>query len=386
MRREVRARHAWRARLSLVPLLLFPNTPTLENNQKYGEAFMIRPWLLLPGILVGALVLQGSATAAEDARPLIRIVATGGTIANSPDGRMAVDTVLAEIPEIAEHAEIEVTDYSRIGSSSISVQNWIDIAHLVNRILAEEPEVDGIVVTHGSNTAEETAYFLSLTVGHAKPVVVTASQRQQNTLGTEAPRNLYDAVRVAAAPDAAGKGVLLVVNERIHPARDANKRISVRVETWDSGDSGSLGVVDGDQVTFYNQPVYRHTVTSEVQLADGITDASQLPRVDILYAYAGADGALAEAAVAAGATALVIAGFPTGAATPAQYETLNRLRDQGIHIIMSNRGDIGRINIPVNNDYISADNLTPQKARILAMLALAREPSAEFLAHAMTTH
>ena len=348
---------------------------------------MIRLAYLSPALFVAAaLVFQGPVKAAEDARPLIRIVATGGTIANSPDGRMAVDTVLAQMPEISAHAEIEVTDYSRIGSSSISVQNWIDIAHLVNRILAEEPDVDGIVVTHGSNTAEETAYFLSLTVNHAKPVVVTASQRQQNTLGTEGSRNLYDAIRVAASPEAAGKGVLLVVNELIHPARDANKRISVRVETWDSGDAGSLGVVDGDQVTFYNQPVYRHTTMSEVRLADDVTETSQLPRVDILYAYAGADGALAEAAVAAGARALVIAGFPTGAATPAQYETLNRLRDQGIHIIMSNRGDVGRINIPVNNDYVSADNLTPQKARILAMLALARDPSTEFLVRAMATH
>jgi L-asparaginase len=374
------------SRVWLAALPCFPNTPAHEKPRKLEEVLMIRLVRLAPAILVAVASFQAPALAADNARPLIRIVATGGTIANSPDGRMAVDTVLAQIPQIADHAQIEVTDYSRIGSSSISVQNWIDITLLVNRIFEEEPDVDGIVVTHGSNTAEETAYFLSLTLEHAKPVVVTASQRQQNTLGTEATRNLYDAIRVAADPDAAGKGVLLVVNERIHPARDANKRISVRVESWDSGDAGSLGVVDGDQVTFYNQPVYRHTITSDVHLADDVTESAQLPRVDILYAYAGADGALAEAAVAAGAKALVIAGFPTGAATPAQYETFNCLRDQGVHIIMSNRGDIGRINIPVNNDYISADNLTPQKARILAMVALARDPSAEFLADAMATH
>jgi L-asparaginase len=324
------------------------------------------------------------ATLAE--RPLVKIIATGGTIANSPEGRMAVDTVLDQIPQISEYAEIEVAEYARIGSSSISVQNWIDLAHLINEIFDNEPDVAGIVVTHGSNTSEETAYFLSLTVNHTKPVVLTAAQRQQNTLGTEGTRNLYDAIRVAADPQATGKGVLLVVNELIHPARDVTKRISVRVETWDSGDTGALGLVDGDQVTFYSQPTYKHTTQSEVQLARDITLERQLPRVDIVYAYAGADGALADAAAQSGARAIVVAGFPTGAAAPAQYETLNRLRDSGIHIIMSNRGGLGRINTPVNNDYISADNLTPQKARILAMLAMAKDPSLDFLTSVMSSH
>lgn len=344
----------------------------------------------LKAVILGLFLCFGANAAGAQtdaaAPPLIKIVATGGTIANSPDGRMAVDTVLAQMPEIAEYANIEVVDYARIGSSSISVQNWIDIAHLVNEIFETEPDVAGIVVTHGSNTSEETAYFLSLTVNHDKPVVLTAAQRQQNTLGEEGTRNLFDAIRVAADPGAAGKGVMLVVNEMIHPAREVTKRISVRVETWDSGDAGVLGLVDRDKVSFYNRPAYRHTMQSAVQLAPDFTQENQLPRVDIIYAYAGADGALADAAVAAGARALVVAGFPTGAASPAQYETLNRLRDSGIQIVMSNRGGLGRINTPVNNRYISADNLTPQKARILAMLALAKNPSPDFLAEVMATH
>ena len=335
-------------------------------------------------LVLSATVYPMAAQEAQPQRPVVKIVATGGTIANSPEGRMAVDTVLAQIPEVSEHARIEVVDYSRIGSSAITIQNWIDVGAIVNQIFETEPQVTGIVVTHGSNTSEETAYFLSLTVNHTKPVVVTAAQRQQSTLGEEGTRNLFDAIRVAAHPGAAGKGAMLVVNEKIHPARDVTKRMTVRVETWESGDVGALGVVDVDAVTFYNQPVYKHTTGSDVRLPAGITRASELPRVDIIYAYADADGALAEAAVQAGAQAIVVAGFPTGAATPAQYATLDRLRDQGTIVIMSNRGGLGRIN--TNNRYISADNLTPQKARILAMLALTRDPSAEFVRAVMDSH
>jgi L-asparaginase len=331
--------------------------------------------LLLPSVTIGAPAPQ---------RPLVKIVATGGTIANSPSGRMAVDTVLAQIPEIANHARIEVLDLIRVGSSAISVQNWLDISAAVNRIFATEPQVAGVVVTHGSNTSEETAYFLSLTVNSTKPVVLTAAQRQQTTLGQEGTRNLYDAIRVAADPNAASKGVLLVVNEKIHPAREVTKRMTVRVETWESGDTGALGLVDTDKVTFYNQPVYKHTTRSDVRLPPNITRADQLPRVDVIYAYADADGALADAAVKAGAKALVIAGFPTGAATPAQNQLLGRLKNQGVLVIMSNRGGLGRINTA--NEYISADNLTPQKARVLAMLALARNPRAEFVAQVLATH
>src|SRR5262245_62212904 len=236
---------------------------------------------------------------------------------------MAADTVLAQIPQVSNQPRIEVVDLSRVGSSAISVQNWLDISATVNRILANEPQVAGVVVTHGSNTSKETANFLSLTVNSTKPVVLTAAQRQQTTLGQEGTRNLYDAIKVAADPNAAGKGVLLVVNEKIHPAREVTKRMTVRVETWESGDTGALGLVDGDKVTFYNQPVYKHTTRSDVRLAPNITRANQLPRVDIIYAYADSDGALADAAVKAGAKAIVVAGFPTGAGTPAQYQMLN---------------------------------------------------------------
>ena len=180
---------------------------------------------------------------------------------------MSIDSVLQKIPQLAEVADIEVFDFARVGSSSVSVQNWLDLGNAINKILREEPGVTGIVVTHGSNTSEETSYFLNLVTEGTKPVVVTGAQRQQNTLGEEGSRNLLDAVKVAASPGAQGKGVLLVVNEMIHAARDVTKRISSRIETWDSGDLGVLGLVDKDQVTFYRTPTYKHTATSELRLS-----------------------------------------------------------------------------------------------------------------------
>jgi L-asparaginase len=334
-------------------------------------------------------VAGAAAQTAPAGKPLVKIVATGGTIANSPGGRMSIESVMQKVPELAAVAELEVVDYARIGSSSITVQNWVDIGNAVNKILREEPRVAGIVVTHGSNTSEETAYYLSLVVDSRKPVVVTAAQRQQNTLGEEGSRNLFDAVKVAAAPEAAGKGVLLVVNEMIHAARDVTKRISVRVETWDSGDLGALGLVDKDQVTFYRAPTYKQTTSSDLRLPN-LTQAGQLPRVDIILSYADADGALIEAAVKAGAKGLVVAGFPTGSPTPAQRKALLAVQEAGTAVVMSHRGGLGRIST-IDNPFITADNLTPQKARILLMLALAKAgangaPSKDELKRIIQTH
>ena len=317
-------------------------------------------------------------------KPLVKIVATGGTIANSPGGRMSIESVMQKVPDLAQVADLEILDYARIGSSAITVQNWLDLGNAVNKILRDEPRVAGVVVTHGSNTSEETAYYLSLVVDSDKPVVVTAAQRQQNTLGEEGSRNLFDAVKVAAAPEAAGKGVLLVVNEMIHAARDVTKRVSVRVETWDSGDLGVLGLVDKDQVTFYRTPTYPHTTKSELRLPN-LAQASQLPRVDIIYSYADADGALIDAAVKAGAKGIVVAGFPTGSPTPAQRKALEAVQASGTAVAMSHRGGLGRIST-IENPFITADNLTPQKARILLMLALAKTQAKDEVKRIVQTH
>ena len=327
-----------------------------------------KPMMSIAMVVVALQTGLVSAQSADD-KPNIKIIATGGTIANSPDGRMAVDTVLGQVPRIGEFANIEVRDYIRVGSSEITIQNWIDIAQVIIEELQENPDIDGIVVTHGSNTSEETAYFLNLVLDTRTPIVIVGAQRQRTTLSEDGSRNFYDAVRVAAHPDAGGRGVLLVVNEMIHAARDVTKTLSYRTETWDSGDLGVLGLADVDRIRFYRAPTTRHTVDSALHL-NGITRAEELPRVDIVYTYADAGPELIEAAVAAGAKGLVVAGFPTGSPTPAMDAALRQAEKQGVAVVMSHRGGRGRVQ--TGRPFTSADNLTPQKARILLMLALAQ--------------
>jgi L-asparaginase len=316
-----------------------------------------------------AMALAVAAVHAQDKLPLIKLVATGGTIANTPSGRLHAGEVAEAIPQLKKVARLEVEEVIRVGSSAITVENWLTLARRINEILAREPEVKGIVVSHGSNTVEETAYFLSLTVKTDKPVVLTAAQRQFTTLSSDSPKNFLQAVRVAAADEARGKGTLVVANDVINAARDVSKNISYRLETYSSRDIGALGFVDEDRVTFYRAPI---KATGGFDVAR----MQKLPRVDIIYTYAGADGALIDAAIAqAKAEGIVIAGFPTGSGTPAMDETVNRLVAKGIPVVMTNRGGMGRVidtRAAEKRPLIWGDNLTPQKARILLMLALTR--------------
>ena len=301
--------------------------------------------------------------------PLIKVVATGGTIANTPSGRLHAGEVAEAIPALKKVARLEIEEVIRVGSSAITVENWLTLARRINEILAREPEVKGIVVTHGSNTVEETAYFLSLTIKTDKPIVLTAAQRQFSTLSSDSPKNFLQAVRVAAADEARGKGALVVTNDVINAARDVSKNISYRLETYSSRDIGALGFVDEDRVTFYRAPT-RPTAAFD------ITRIQKLPRVDIIYTYAGADGALIDAAIAqAKAEGLVIAGFPTGSGTPAMDEVVKRHVAKGVPVVMTNRGGMGRVidtRSVEGRPLIWGDNLTPQKARVLLMLALTR--------------
>ncbi len=305
----------------------------------------------------------------EKRLPLVKVIATGGTIANTPSGRLHAGEVAEVIPELKEVARIEIEEIFRVGSSDITPDRWIIIANRINE-LASEKEINGFVVTHGSNTLEETAYFLHLAVKTEKPVILTAAQRQFSTLSSDSPKNFLDAVRVAACEQAGGKGVMTVVNDEINCARDVTKRMSYRLQTYTSPDVGVLGFVDLNRVTFYRLPVRKHTVFSEFN----VSKLEQLPRVDIIYTASGTDGVLIDAAVErAKSDGLVIAVSPTGAPAPGMKEALNRAARSGIPVVYANRGGHDRLRTMLPEEpFIAGDNLNPQKARILLMLALTR--------------
>ncbi len=321
------------------------------------------------------LLLHIGSAGGQENLPLIKVVATGGTIANTPSGRLHAGEVVEAIPDLKKAARLEIEELMRVGSSSISVANWLTLAKRINEIFAKESEVKGVVVTHGSNTVEETGYFLSLTVKSDKPLVLTAAQRQFTTLSSDSPKNFLQAVRVAASDQAKGKGALIVVNDTIHAAREVTKLISYRLETYSSKDLGALGFVDEDQVTFYRAPTKKHTAASQFD----VRNLQKLPRVDIIYSYADADGVLIDAAVEQGkADGIVIAAFPTGSPTPAMDKTIAKVIAKGIPVVITNRGGMGRVRDTrgqpggERSSYVWGDNLTPQKARILLMLALTK--------------
>lgn len=320
--------------------------------------------------LTAVLPNLAAVAGAQTGLPLIKVVATGGTVANTPDGRISVERIISELPEVNSIADLRVEDVTRLGSSQLTFQELIDTAKAIERTFAEEPEVDAVVVTHGSNTSEETAYFLHLVIDSDKPIVVTAAQRQRTTRSEDSSRNFIDAVITASSPDARGKGVLLVVNELIHSARDVTKNVVSRVDSWQSLDVGALGIVSGGEAVFYREPTRRHTTNSEFSL-NGITQAGQLPSVEIIYSYIDANPEIIRAAVTeAGADGLVVAGFATGIPHIGQFEALESAASGGVAVVIGSRGSSGRLGSRSEPPYIGGDNLTPQKARILLMCAL----------------
>jgi L-asparaginase len=305
--------------------------------------------------------------------PLVRLIATGGTIAHvkegfTPDTRIEGAQLLKDIPQLGTKARIEVEEFSKIGSGDFSTKMLVSLANRINQIYAKEPQVSAVVVSIGSNALEEVAYFLHLTVKSDKPVILTAAQRLHGTLGADGDKNLYEAVRVAVWPQSRGMGVMAVVNDEIHSARDVRKTISHRVDAWSSGDLGDLGLVDKDRISFYRRPLRRHTAQSEFD----VTNLSDLPKVYVLYSYVGADGVLVDAAVAQGqAKGLILAAFPTGTGAPEQVAALQKASAKGMPVVDSHRGGRGRTahRYP---EFLDADNLNPQQARILLMLALTK--------------
>ena len=332
--------------------------------------------------VVCMIVFDVQMVCAEGGLPNIRILATGGTIAGAGAtstttvGYKAavapVEALIQNVPELAKIANVSGEQISQIASESMTMEIWLKLAKRVNALLAQA-DVDGVVITHGTDTLEETAYFLNLVVKSAKPVVVVGSMRPPTAMSADGRLNLYRACILAGSKEAIGKGAMVMLNDTIHSSRDVTKTITDRVDTFKAPEIGPLGFFSGDQPFFYRQSLRRHTVASEFDVAD----LAALPRVDIVYHYAGNEGTQIEAAIKAGAKGLVHAGTGNGSIGKQEYPAVESALKSGIVVVRSARVGNGIIarNGEADDDkygFVASDNLNPQKARILLMLALTR--------------
>ena len=342
-----------------------------------------RTYLLILTLFVAAGVAPGMAQTAAGKGPLPNIVvlATGGTIAGAASsdvqagytsGQVGVEQLLAAVPQAKKLASLRGEQISNIGSQDMNDEVWLKLGRRINELVAMK-DVDGIVITHGTDTIEETAYFLNLVVKSRKPVVLTAAMRPSTALSADGPLNFYNAVAVAANKDAAGRGVLVVINDWIHGAASLTKTSTTAVQTFMSPVRGLIGTVAYGDAEFYRGPVGKNTVDSDFSL-DGVT---ALPRVDIVMAYENMDGALIDAAVAAGARGVVIAGVGNGNMTQTALNALAAQAKKGIVCVRSTRVATGRVgrNVEVDDDklgLVASLELNPQKSRVLLRLALTR--------------
>jgi L-asparaginase len=316
-------------------------------------------------------------------RRKIAVIGTGGTISsmatdsldslNYPDfgTKLDVAAVLARTPETQIVAEPIAIPFRSIGSTAIGPADWLELRDLIHATAAAQPDIAGFVITHGTATLEETAFFLNLTLALPHPVVIVGAQRPASALGRDGGANLVAALRVAAAPAAVGLGVMVVMNDEIHPARDVVKTSTYRLQTFRSMDFGAIGHVDGDGVHFMRIPARNHAPDTIFASAESF----DLPRVDIVLSYAGMDGAMVEAAIGAGARGIVSAGLAPGIPTPLELAALERAVAAGIVVVQCSRaasGRVGRRRYLQEAGIVAGEDFSPQKARILLMLALTK--------------
>ena len=323
------------------------------------------------------------------ARPKVAFIGTGGTISSrgrdsldlldytATDQRLEAQAILDTIPELRSVADLIPVAFRAVPSPAIGFAEWRDLVRLCEGLVAEHPDLAGIVIGHGTATLEETAYALSLTLTVEIPVVLVGSQRPISALSSDAGLNLVAAVRTAAAAESRGRGVLVVLNDEIQAAREVTKTSVARLQTFRTPDFGVLGQVDGDAVRYYRRSERAHAPGTPFD----ILARDRLPRVDVSYAYADADGTAVRAFRAAGAEGLVSAGLAPGMTPPDEADALAEAAGAGLVVVMSTRAGSGVVPLTTRlrqRGILSADNLTPQKARILLALALTvtREPEA----------
>jgi L-asparaginase len=317
------------------------------------------------------------------ALPHVHMLATGGTISNRLGGRLTAEELAKSMPGLDDHARLTYEQFANVASSQLTLDQWLALARRINELYASDNALAGVVVTSGTDTLEETAFFLHLTVKDVRPVVVVGSMRNPSTLGYEGAANLLEAIRVAADPSARDKGALVVLNDEINSARDVTKTDALRLQTFQSREYGKLGVVDRDRVFFRRTLTQRHTSRSEFD----VTSLKSLPRVDVIMTYQEAPGDLIKAAVDAGAKGVVLATAGAGATSGTQPAALDYAAERGVFIVTATRTGAGRIAPPApqspNPNFtpseaqlrrrafsVSAEDHTPLKARILLMLAL----------------
>jgi L-asparaginase len=337
-------------------------------------------------LLLSLVFLSHSALRADDTTekglPNLVILATGGTIAGSgatstttvgyKAATVPVQALIDAVPEVKKVAMVRGEQVFQIASQNMTNDNWLKLAKRVNELL-RQPDVDGIVITHGTDTLEETAYFLNLVTRSDKPVVIVGSMRPSTALSADGPINLYNAVLVAGSKQAIGKGVLVCLNDEINAARDVTKTNTSTTDTFKSPELGLLGYIQGDRVAFYRLPARKHTLNSEFD----ISGVEKLPAVEIAYGFENVSRTTVDALAAAGVDGIVYAGVGDGNPSELTEQALADARAKGIFIVRSSRAGNGIVarNNEVNDDkrdFVVSDTLNPQKARVLLTVALTK--------------
>lgn len=331
-------------------------------------------------LLVVLMQAAIAAPVAETKLPNVKILATGGTIAGKGasstqmtgynPGAIGVQVLIDAVPELKQFANVSGEQIANIGSFAMTHEVWLKLAHRINELLAAD-DVDGIVITHGTDTLEETAYFLNLVVKSEKPVVLIGAMRPATAMSADGPVNILNAVRLAGSKEARGKGVLVALNDQINGARDVTKTNTTHVETFKSWELGYFGYIQNGKPYFYRETTRKHTIQSEFD----VTGLTKLPYVEIIYGHVNHDRVLVDAIVEAGAKGIVHAGMGHGSIFPLTKEGLIDAKKKGVVIVKSSRVGNGMVTRVAEDDkynFVAGDTLNPQKARILLMLALTK--------------
>ncbi|WP_035359008.1 type II asparaginase [Edaphobacter aggregans] len=351
-----------------------------------------RHWALF---LIVVIIVPCQQAVTQGKKPNIVILATGGTIAGAAatgtqsaytSGAVTIDAMVNAVPGIKDLANIKGEQIANVGSQDMSFDIMLKVAKRINELLPTN-DVDGIVITHGTDTMEETAYFLNLVVKSDKPVVLVGSMRPSTAVSADGPLNLYNAVAVAGDPRAKGRGVLVIMNDHIHAAHSLTKTSTTDVQTFLSPLRGLVGVVSYGKSDFYNTPPWKHTTASEFDVAQ----VTKLPRVDIIFADVDMSPDLIDASAANGAKGIVIAGVGNGNMNKVSVDAAARAVKKGVVVVRSSRvptGLVGR-NVELNDDelgFVASDELNPQKSRILLSLVLLKPRPASEIQQIFTTY